>query len=566
MSKLTRPETHYARSGQINIAYQVFGSGKVDLIYIPGWVSNIDLMWECADLVDFFTKLSQNARVILFDKRGTGLSDRIVNFATLEDRMDDIRAVMNAAGSEKCILFGHSEGGSASVLFAATYPSLVLGLITFGIFAKRKYSDDYPWAPTEKERQSVYKMIENDWGGDEMQLESLAPSKANDQVFMNWLARYFRSGASPGAALFLTKMNTEIDIVDILGAIRVPSLILQRTGDIDVKLEEGRFVAAQIPNARFVQLEGKDHLFWVGDTSSVLKEINEFIVHAKPKPTAIDGLYTVLDMHFFREELEPLQNAVDRFAKHFEGKILKQSKGHFSVAFKGSVNAVNCVFNLANHLQSHRTRLAAFLYMKNGLTQIKENQNVTDIVLRASLSTRKTTNQIFVSSVVKKMLHGTGLEFEAHESVLNPVTGDIPVLYRLKNKRSQFSPPKSSSYEMLTTQSSFMEKVYETIHKHLENESFGVEKLSNELGISERQIQRKVKAFTNKSPGQLIILTRLNKAKELLAFNRYSIAEVAYQVGFSCPSYFSKLFKREFGENPSSVMLRLHSNTPTSRD
>ena len=158
---MIKPATQYTKSGCINIAYQVIGSGPVDLVYIPGWVSNIDWMWACPELVEFLTELGKIARVILFDKRGTGLSDRVVELSTLEERMDDIRAVMDAVDSKKAVLFGHSEGGSVSALFAATYPNRTISLITFGVFAKRRYSPEYPWAPTDEERQRVYDMIEN---------------------------------------------------------------------------------------------------------------------------------------------------------------------------------------------------------------------------------------------------------------------------------------------------------------------------------------------------------------------------------------------------------------------
>jgi len=235
-----KPITQYAKSGNLNIAYQVFGSGPIDMVYIPGWVSNIDWMWACPELVRFLRELGKHARVILFDKRGTGLSDRAVKFSTLEERMEDIHAVMGAANSQKAVLFGHSEGGSVSTLFAATYPEHVISLITFGVFAKRRYSQDYPWAPTDEERQKVYDMIEHRWGCENMELECLAPSKADDPEFMSWLASYCRYGASPSAAMELTKMNTEVNIIDILGTVKVPTLILQRTGDIDVKIEEGQ--------------------------------------------------------------------------------------------------------------------------------------------------------------------------------------------------------------------------------------------------------------------------------------------------------------------------------------
>ena len=271
--QFSKPRTQYTKAGDINIAYQVFGSGSIDLVYIPGWVSNIDWMWSCPELVSFLHELGKIARVILFDKRGTGLSDRTVDFSSLEERMEDIQADMNAAGSDREVIFGHSEGGSVYSLFAATYPDKVISLITFGVFAKRRYSRDYPWAPTDEERNEVYEMIEHRWGCDNMEIEKLAPSKVNDPVFMNWLASYFRFGASPSAAMVLTKMNTEVNITDILKSVKVPTLILQRTNDIDVKIEEGRYMSQQIKGSRFVEFDGDDHLFWVGNTDEVLNEI-----------------------------------------------------------------------------------------------------------------------------------------------------------------------------------------------------------------------------------------------------------------------------------------------------
>jgi len=226
-----KPRTSYTKSGRINIAYQVFGEGPLDIVYIPGWVSNIDLMWDCPSLVDFLIGLSKLGRVILFDKRGTGLSDRVIELSTLEERMDDIRAVMDEVGSKRAVLFGHSEGGSVSALFAATYPQRVKALITFGVFAKRRWSLDYPWAPTQEQREEVYAMIQESWGSGDMNLVSLAPSMATDTVFMDWLASYFRSGASPSAALALTKMNSEVDIMDILDTITVPTLLMCRTNE-----------------------------------------------------------------------------------------------------------------------------------------------------------------------------------------------------------------------------------------------------------------------------------------------------------------------------------------------
>lgn len=234
-----KPITKYAKSNGINIAYQAVGQGDFDIVFIPGWVSNIDMMWVDIKLSRFLTYLSQFSRLILFDKRGTGLSDRVNATCSLEERVNDIGCVLNAVGSKKAILFGHSEGGTASSLFAATHPERTVALITFGVFAKRKYSAEYPWAPTLEERESFYQTIQKEWGnGQKMGLEYLMPSLIEDRKYYDWFASYLRSGASPGAALALAKMNTEADITHVLDSIKVPTLIIHRTGDKDVNIKK----------------------------------------------------------------------------------------------------------------------------------------------------------------------------------------------------------------------------------------------------------------------------------------------------------------------------------------
>jgi pimeloyl-ACP methyl ester carboxylesterase/AraC-like DNA-binding protein len=278
-----KPITKYAKNGDISIAYQVVGNGPVDFIYVSGWISNIDILWTDSRISTFLNKISQFSRLILFDKRGTGLSDRVSATCSFEERMNDISTVLNAVGSKKTILFGHSEGCTASSLFAATYPERTVALITFGIFAKRTYSLDYPWAPKPEERELFYQTIRKEWGnGEKMGLEFLMPSLINDKKYYDWFASYLRSGASPGAALALAKMNAEADVIHILETIKVPTLVLHRTGDKDVNIEEGKYIANKITNAKFVELQGNDHFFWVGDTYSVLAEIEEFITGVRP--------------------------------------------------------------------------------------------------------------------------------------------------------------------------------------------------------------------------------------------------------------------------------------------
>lgn len=329
-----KPKTNYTKSGEFNIAYQVVGNGSIDIIYIPGWVSNIDMMWAEPRLAGFLTRLTLFSRLILFDKRGTGLSDRTDEYSTMEERMDDINAVMNATNSEKAFLFSHSEGGSVSLLFSLNYPNKTLGVIGFGIFAKRRFSEDYPWAPTDEEREISNKLIEDNWAhGNLEELRNLVPSLAHDNGFMDWLASYLRSGGSPKAALILHKQCTQIDVTDILSSIKVPTLLLFRKGDIEILVEEGRYIAERVPNSKLVEFEGRDHLFWTGDTYPIIAEMEEFVTGIRPSrrdfqisrfdKTAID-IRTIMSKNF-------LYNLkVEEFAK-LCGRSLSAFKRDFKI-------------------------------------------------------------------------------------------------------------------------------------------------------------------------------------------------------------------------------------------
>ena len=234
----------FTRSGDLHIAYQVVGDGSRDLVYVAGWLSHIELAWEEPTLAAFLRRLASFSRLILFDKRGTGLSDRVPNdkLHTLEERMDDARLVMDAVGSERAALFGFSEGGNMSALFTATYPERTTALILFGTFARRIWSPDYPWAPKPEERQRTLEMVQDNWA-DLIDLKHYTPSKMDDAAFAERTATYFRRSASPGAAVALLRMNTQIDIRAVLPAIRVPTLVLHRKGDHDAKIAEGRWIA-----------------------------------------------------------------------------------------------------------------------------------------------------------------------------------------------------------------------------------------------------------------------------------------------------------------------------------
>ncbi len=251
--------TRYAKSGDVNVAYQVVGEGPRDLVYVPGWVSNIEVMWEDPLMARFLRRLVSFSRLILFDKRGTGMSDPVAldEMPTLEERMDDVRAVMDAVGSENATLLGHSEGGNMSILFSATYPGRAEGLILVSSYAKRIPSEDYPWAPFVEDRAAQIAEIERTWGDPDALPSWIAPSRMNDEAFRNWVAKYLRLGSSPKAAAHLLEMNTQIDTTHILPSIQVPTLCLYRADDSNVKVEEGRWIASQIPDSRFVEIPGR---------------------------------------------------------------------------------------------------------------------------------------------------------------------------------------------------------------------------------------------------------------------------------------------------------------------
>ena len=278
------PETRYARSGDVNIAYQVAGEGPFDLVYVPGWISNIELMWEEPAHARLLRRLASFSRLILFDKPGTGMSDPVPldRLPTLEQRMDAVRAVMDAAGSERAALFGSSEGGLMSVLFAATYPERTSALVTLAIYAKRLWSADYPWAPTPEARAAEIEEIEAAWGG-EMDISSLAPSA--DEAFKRRAVAYLRRSASPGAAVALMRMNSQIDVRAVLPTIRVPTLVLQRVDDRDVDVEGGTLDRAADPGREVRGASRRRALIWAGDVDAVVDEVEEFLTGRGPCTT-----------------------------------------------------------------------------------------------------------------------------------------------------------------------------------------------------------------------------------------------------------------------------------------
>lgn len=432
-----RPRTKYARNGGISIAYQVFGEGAVDLVYVPGWVSHVEHMWEDPSYARFLHRLGGFTRVLMFDKRGTGLSDRDVGLPTLEERMDDVRAVMDTVGSRRAAIFGHSEGGNMSALFAATYPERTVALITFGIFAKRIWAPDYPWAPTPHEREKLFRLMEQDWGGN-VDMETYAPSRAGDAAFANWWATNLRLGASPGAALALARTNTQIDIRAILPTINVPTLVLHRRGDRDANIEEGRYIARHIPNARFVELDGDDHLMWVGDSDAVLGEIEAFLTGVRRGPEIDRVLVTIL----YTDIVDSTTRAIelgdrrwhDLLSQHhrivreelarFRGREVNTAGDGFVAAFDGPARAIRCSLAIVQAVRRLGIDIRAGIH--TGECDVS-GDSLAGIALHigARVAAMGGAGEVLVSRTVKDLVAGSGIEFaDRGHHVLRGVPGE----------------------------------------------------------------------------------------------------------------------------------------------
>jgi pimeloyl-ACP methyl ester carboxylesterase len=418
------PKTRYARSGDVSIAYQVVGNGPFDLVYVPGWISNVELMWDEPSHAHLLRRLASFSRLILFDKRGTGMSDPVPldRLPTLEQRMDDVRAVMDAAGSARAALFGSSEGGLMSVLFAATYPERTRALVALAIYAKRVWSPDYPWAPTPEARAAEIEEIERTWGG-EMDIDNIAPSAG--EAFKRRAVAYFRRSASPGAAVALLRMNSAIDVRDVLPAIRVPTLVMHRVDDRDVDVEEGRWIAQQIPGAKYVELPGDEHLIWAGDVDEVVDEVEEFLTGIRPtrEPdrvlttllfTDVVGSTTravALGDRAWRELLERHNEIVRAELARWQGREVDTAGDGFFAAFDGPARAVRCACSIVDAVHELGLDLRAGVH--TGECE-RSNGALRGIAVHtaARVAAQASAREVLVSGTVKDLVAGSGLEFE----------------------------------------------------------------------------------------------------------------------------------------------------------
>ncbi len=418
-----QPETRYADSGGVNIAYQVVGDGPRDIVFVLGWVSNIEVFWEEPALVRFLTRLASFSRVILFDKRGTGLSDRVSDMPSLEVRMDDVRAVMDATGSKQATLFGVSEGGPMCALFSATYPSRVSALIMQGGFPRRIRTPDFPWGPTAEERRAWREQMRREWGGD-FGLAARAPSMVGDEQFARWWGRLLRMGASPAAVMALVAMNDEIDIRHVLPAIRVPTLLLHSVRDLTIPIGASRYMAERIPGARLVELPGEDHLPWLSDVDAILGEIEEFLTgmrrSAEPDRVLATVLFTdivgatekaaSLGDRRWRDLLDGHNAVVRRELARFRGREVNTAGDGFFAAFDGPARAIRCACAVSQGMRPLGLEVRAGLH--TGECEIMgDDMGGIAVHIGARIAALAGPSEVLVSSTVKDLVAGSDLNF-----------------------------------------------------------------------------------------------------------------------------------------------------------
>jgi class 3 adenylate cyclase len=415
-----RAPIRYARTGDVNIAYQVTGEGEIDLVLVPGFVSHLELDWDDRRSAHFLHRLGTFTRLIRFDKRGTGLSDRPGGLPDLETRMDDVRAVMDAVGSERAALFGYSEGGPLSILFAATSPERVSELVLYGAYAKRLRSADYPWAPTEEERRSYAAEVEEEWAF-EADMRRMCPSA--DEAMARWWETRARAAASPGAARALIEMNSRIDVRDVLPSVRLPTLVLHRSGDLDSSPKEGRFIAGRIPGARFVELPGVDHCPWI-DADEIVDEIQQFLTGERRPRSTQRVLATIMFTDIVRStervvnvgdrDWTALLTAHDRAVRseleRFSGEEIKTTGDGFLAIFDGPARAIRSALAVSEATRDLGLEVRAGVH--TGEIE-RDDGDIHGVAVHATarIMGHAEPGEVLVSATTKDLVAGSGLSF-----------------------------------------------------------------------------------------------------------------------------------------------------------
>jgi len=423
---MSTPPTRYAKSDDASIAYQVVGDGPLDVVLILGFATHLELQWELPPLARFLERISSFSRLVIFDKRGTGLSDPVAEVPTLEQRIDDVRAVMDAAGSERAALLGISEGGATGVLFAATHPARVRSLVLYGAMGRTTEAPDYPWAsPADALRESAAEFMAPYWGRQaEGVVELFTPSLADDPRAAEFAARMQRSAASPGMVQKILEMFLDIDVRAVLPTIHVPTLVLHRRGDRVVNRRAGRELAAHIPGATFVELSGIDHLPWAGDSEAVLGEIEEFLTGTRSVPESDRVLATVMFTDIvgstqraqelgdarWRDLLAAHHGAVRTELTRFRGREVKTLGDGFLATFEGPARAVRCGQAIAAGARSLGFDVRVGLHTGE-VELIGADVGGIAVHIAARVGALATPGEVLASSTVRDLVAGSEIRF-----------------------------------------------------------------------------------------------------------------------------------------------------------
>ena len=417
------PRTRYARSGDAHIAYQVFGEGDVDLVFVPGFVSNIEHYWEMPRVPDLLNRLGSFARVVLFDKRGTGLSDPVAEPPPLEQRMDDMQAVMDAAGIERAALYGISEGGPASILFAATYPDRTSALVLYGSTPRFRTDDDIAWGAEDDRIPALLDEVSAKWG-DGALLEIFAPSTVGDPGMEEVWSRFQRAGASPAMGRAVIAALFEIDVRDILPSIQVPTLILHRKGDRIAPVEGARLMAERIPGARLVEFEGDDHVPFTGDFEPVVDEMEEFLTGTKQAKPLERVLATVMFTDIvdstrraaeagdrrWRDPLSGHDELTRRQIERFRGREIKTLGDGFLATFDGPARGIACAAAIRDGVRPLGLEVRAGLH--TGECELAgDDVRGMAVNIGARIGALAEPGEVLVSGTVKDLVVGADLEF-----------------------------------------------------------------------------------------------------------------------------------------------------------
>ena len=427
----------YAKSGDLHIAYIVEGDGPIDLMWIPPWISQVEYLWSERSLMRVMRRITSFARFITFDRRGSGLSDPFFGAPTLEDQMDDLIAVMDAVGSERVAIVGTLEGGPMATMFAATHPDRVSALVLYATFARATWAPGYEFAwPAEVRDEHMAELVEH-WGEGRV-VAGVAPSEASDPGFMEWGGRLERLAASPSTIRRLMDLIGEFDVRDVLPSIRVPTLVMHRRGDSFLKIEHSRYLAEQIPGARYLELEGSDNMFSLGDSEALLGEIEEHLtgvrhVHEPDRMLATVLFTDICDSTRQAAEMgdsgwRSLLERHDALFRHaldrHRGREVKRTGDGFLATFDGPARAIRCAASVAEAMGSLGIQVRAGLH--TGELEVMDGDlGGLAVHIAARVLDRASPSEVLVSGTVKDLVVGSGIDFEDRgEHELRGVPGE----------------------------------------------------------------------------------------------------------------------------------------------